>query len=81
MIDRSSPLANTVYAMVKPQEGEKVYAQAKDFDGNIVVIELSKAESKLTPTLSRTDRYTVRTYRFSARSGGCDQCVASKHRY
>ncbi|EOX3446236.1 peptidylprolyl isomerase [Vibrio paracholerae] len=49
MIDRSSPLANTVYAMVKPQEGEKVYAQAKDFDGNIVVIELSKVESKLTP--------------------------------
>ncbi|MGL4223676.1 MAG: peptidylprolyl isomerase [Vibrio sp.] len=49
MIDRSSPLANTVYAMVKPQDGQQVYAQAKDFDGNIVVIELNKVESKTTP--------------------------------
>lgn len=49
LIDRSSPLANTVYAMVKPQEGKPVYAQAKDFDGNLVVIELTKVESKTTP--------------------------------
>ncbi|HHI5409375.1 TPA: peptidylprolyl isomerase [Vibrio metoecus] len=49
MIDRSSPLANTVYAMVKPQDGTKGYAQAKDFDGNVVVIELDKVESKVTP--------------------------------
>ncbi|MGL4381071.1 MAG: peptidylprolyl isomerase [Vibrio sp.] len=49
MIDRSSPLANTVYAMVKPQDGQQIYAQAKDFDGNIVVIELNKVESKITP--------------------------------
>ncbi|EEY98441.1 peptidyl-prolyl cis-trans isomerase PpiD [Vibrio sp. RC586] len=49
MIDRSSPLANTVYSMVKPQDDAKGYAQAKDFDGNVVVIELNKVESKVTP--------------------------------
>ncbi|TOY93122.1 peptidylprolyl isomerase [Vibrio fluvialis] len=47
MIDRSSPLAGTVYAMPKPAEGAVTYAQAKDFDGNIIVVELDKVEAKV----------------------------------
>ncbi|MGR5095534.1 peptidylprolyl isomerase [Vibrio maritimus] len=44
-IDRSSPLAGTVFAMSKPEEGAATFAQTKDMQGNIVVVELSKVAS------------------------------------
>lgn len=47
MIDRSSPLAETVYAMPKPEQGAVTYAQATDFEGNVVVVELDKVEAKV----------------------------------
>lgn len=46
-IDRSSPLARTVYAMPKPQEGGKSYAKANDVANNIVLIELDKVSADL----------------------------------
>ncbi len=39
-IDRSSPLAQVVFAMPKPVEGNVGYAQSKSFNGDIVVVEL-----------------------------------------
>ncbi|MBW3694531.1 peptidylprolyl isomerase [Vibrio sp. T187] len=51
-IDRSSPLAATVFAFAKPEEGKAVYGQSKDAQGNIVVVELSKVEAKIEPAYS-----------------------------
>ncbi len=45
-IDRSSPLAGTVFAMTKPAEGSATFAQTKDMEGNVVVVELTKVESE-----------------------------------
>ncbi|WP_114765801.1 peptidylprolyl isomerase [Vibrio rhodolitus] len=39
-IDRSSPLAQVVFAMPKPAEGKVGYAQSKSFNGDVVVVEL-----------------------------------------
>lgn len=47
MIDRSSPLAETVYAMPKPAQDAVTYAHATDFEGNVVVVELDKVEAKV----------------------------------
>ena len=47
MIDRSSPLAETVYAMPKPEQDAVTYSQTTDFDGNVVVVELNKVEAKV----------------------------------
>ncbi|MCG9596713.1 peptidylprolyl isomerase [Vibrio sp. Isolate25] len=44
-IDRSSPLADVVFSMKKPTEGEVEFAQAKDFNGDIVVVELTNVKS------------------------------------
>ncbi|MDV7104012.1 peptidylprolyl isomerase [Vibrio sp. TH_r3] len=40
-VDRRSPLAQTVFALAKPEEGMKTYAQTSDLDQNIVIIELN----------------------------------------
>ncbi len=48
-VDRGSALAQTVFAMPKPKQGDVVYGQAKDLDGNIVIVELSKVEAKIEP--------------------------------
>ncbi|WP_165310761.1 peptidylprolyl isomerase [Vibrio ziniensis] len=48
-VDRGYPLAQAVYAMPKPQANQVVYAQTKDLDGNIVLVELSKVEAKIEP--------------------------------
>ncbi|WP_162063214.1 peptidylprolyl isomerase [Vibrio taketomensis] len=39
-IDRSSPLANVVFAMPKPIEGKVGYAQTKSLNGDVVIVEL-----------------------------------------
>lgn len=39
-IDRSSPLANVVFAMPKPVEGKVGYAQTKSLNGDVVIVEL-----------------------------------------
>lgn len=44
-VDRSSPLADVVFSMVKPGEGQVEYAQAKDLSGDIVVVELSSVSA------------------------------------
>ncbi|MDG3087551.1 peptidylprolyl isomerase [Vibrio hannami] len=44
-IDRSSPLANVVFAMPKPTEGTVSFDQTKDFQGNVVLVELSKVNT------------------------------------
>tara|TARA_Y100001960_G_C14732569_1_gene858413 strand:- start:234 stop:2093 length:1860 start_codon:yes stop_codon:yes gene_type:complete len=41
-LDRSSPMADVVFAMPKPSEGQVEYAQAKELDGNIAVVKLAK---------------------------------------
>lgn len=46
-IDRGSPLAAKVFAMVKPEEGKPVFAQTQDFQGNIVIVELSKVTANI----------------------------------
>jgi len=48
-IDRGSVLAQTVFAMPKPEQDKVVYGQAKDSAGNIVVVELSNVEAKVEP--------------------------------
>ncbi|AXN29857.1 peptidylprolyl isomerase [Vibrio coralliilyticus] len=44
-IDRSSPLADVVFSMKKPSSGQVEFAQAKDFNGDIVVVELTNVKS------------------------------------
>lgn len=39
-IDRRSPLANDVFAMKKPQDGQPTFIQSEDQQGNVVVIKL-----------------------------------------
>lgn len=45
-IDRSSPYAQTVFALPKPAAGEVHYAQTKDLNGDIVIVELSQVSSE-----------------------------------
>ncbi|MEI8671294.1 peptidylprolyl isomerase [Vibrio sp. SA48] len=49
MIDRSSPLANTVFSLPKPVTDSVIYGQAKVANGDVVIIQLDKVESKVTP--------------------------------
>ena len=51
-IDRNSPLAASVFALSKPEEGQAVFGQSKDQDGNIVVVELSKVTAEINPAYS-----------------------------
>ncbi|RJX69988.1 peptidylprolyl isomerase [Vibrio sinensis] len=44
-IDRSSPIANVVFAMAKPKDGQPQFAQAKDFNGDTVVVELTEVKT------------------------------------
>ncbi|QMV14026.1 peptidylprolyl isomerase [Vibrio spartinae] len=53
MIDRRSPLARSVFAMQKPQEGQPVYGQTKDRQGSIVLVELTKIESTTDKQLTQ----------------------------
>ena len=41
-IDRNSPLAESVFAMAKPEEGKATYTRATDAEHNIVVVKLEK---------------------------------------
>ena len=41
-VDRSSPLADVIFSMPKPAEGEVEYAQAKQNNGDIAVVKLAK---------------------------------------
>ncbi len=45
-IDRSSPLAANVFAMAKPEDGQSVYGQAKDAQGDIVIVAVDKITVK-----------------------------------
>ncbi|UTT85204.1 peptidylprolyl isomerase [Vibrio pelagius] len=51
-IDRSSPLASSVFAFAKPEADQPVFGQAKDQNGNIVVVELSKVTADINPDYS-----------------------------
>ncbi|MFA0143508.1 peptidylprolyl isomerase [Vibrio kanaloae] len=51
-IDRNSPLASSVFAFAKPENGQSVFGQSKDQDGNIVVVELSKVTAEINPAYS-----------------------------
>ncbi|MCG9632916.1 peptidylprolyl isomerase [Vibrio sp. Isolate30] len=51
-IDRSSPLASSVFAFAKPEAEQPVFGQAKDQNGNIVVVELSKVTADINPAYS-----------------------------
>ena len=51
-IDRNSPLASSVFALAKPEDGQSVFGQSKDQDGNIVVVELSKVTAEINPAYS-----------------------------
>ncbi|WP_260258910.1 peptidylprolyl isomerase [Vibrio intestinalis] len=42
MVDRSSPLANAVFAMPKPVDGKVQYAQSKSLNGDIVIVKLEQ---------------------------------------
>ncbi|USD64472.1 peptidylprolyl isomerase [Vibrio sp. SCSIO 43136] len=48
-IDRGNPLANTVFAMVKPAEGQPEFAKTQDMQGNIVIVELTGVKAEIEP--------------------------------
>lgn len=48
-LDRSSPLADVVFSMAKPAQDEPQYAQAKNLNGDIVIVELVKVSSEFDP--------------------------------
>ena len=47
IIDRSSSLASTVFSMPKPAAGNAEYAQAKELNGDIVLVELTKVNEEV----------------------------------
>ncbi|MFA0570020.1 peptidylprolyl isomerase [Vibrio gallaecicus] len=51
-IDRNSPLASSVFALAKPIDGQAVFGQSKDLEGNIVVVELSNVTAEINPVYS-----------------------------
>lgn len=53
VVNRNSPLANAVFAMKKPAEGQVTYSQTSDQQGNVLIVELSKVESKPQDSLVR----------------------------
>lgn len=62
VINRRAPLASDVFRFVKPEEGNSVYGQAKDYAGNIVLVSLDKviteadeaAQEQVAASLVRT---------------------------
>ncbi|GLT19765.1 peptidylprolyl isomerase [Vibrio zhanjiangensis] len=46
-VDRSSPLADVIFAMRKPEDGKPEFGQAKDFNGDIIVVELTGVKSEV----------------------------------
>ena len=52
-IDRSSPLAEVVFAMKKPEQGQAEFGQAKDFNGDIIVVELTEVKSDVDEQYSQ----------------------------
>ncbi|MCG7495825.1 peptidylprolyl isomerase [Vibrio sp. Of7-15] len=62
VINRRAPLANDVFRFVKPEQGQPVYGQAKDYAGNIVLVSLDKviteadeaAQEQVAASLVRT---------------------------
>jgi peptidyl-prolyl cis-trans isomerase D len=48
-LDRSSPLADVVFSMAKPTQEQPQYAQAKDLNGDIVIVELVNVSSEFDP--------------------------------
>ncbi|UPQ88776.1 peptidylprolyl isomerase [Vibrio sinaloensis] len=48
-LDRSSPLADVVFSMAKPTQEQPQYAQAKDLNGDIVIVELVNVASEFDP--------------------------------
>jgi peptidyl-prolyl cis-trans isomerase D len=63
LVDRSSPLARAVYAMRKPEGEHAVYGQTTNRNGDIVLVELIKTESKIDKQL--TQRLAVQMDRLS----------------
>ncbi len=51
MVDRRSPLAQTVFAMAKP-EGTPVFGQTKDMQGNVVIVQLENVSATLEPAVA-----------------------------
>jgi peptidyl-prolyl cis-trans isomerase D len=45
-LDRSSPMADVIFAMPKPKQGEVEYAQAKQMNGDIAVVRLAKVSEE-----------------------------------
>ncbi|EGA69717.1 peptidyl-prolyl cis-trans isomerase D [Vibrio sinaloensis DSM 21326] len=45
-VDRSSPLADVIFSMPKPAEGQVEYAQAKQINGDIAVVKLAKVSDQ-----------------------------------
>lgn len=48
-IDRRSPLAETVFAMVKPVEGERTFTRATEMNGDIAIVELNDINTEIDP--------------------------------
>lgn len=53
IIDRNSPLADAIFSMKKPAEGEVVYSQTQDLNGNVIVAALSKISAESNEQLNQ----------------------------
>ncbi|TKF23843.1 peptidylprolyl isomerase [Vibrio genomosp. F6] len=51
-IDRSSPLATSVFTFAKPEADKVTFGQSKDAEGNIIVVELSNVAANINPAYS-----------------------------
>ncbi|EKO3925156.1 peptidylprolyl isomerase [Vibrio metschnikovii] len=52
-MDRSSPLAEIVFSMPKPEGEHHVYAHGKDAQGNVVIIALAAVTTEVDPQLNQ----------------------------
>ncbi len=53
VIDRNSPLAEAVFKIKKPAEGQVTYGRTQDASGNVVVVELNKIVAESNEPLNR----------------------------
>ncbi|QIA65765.1 peptidylprolyl isomerase [Vibrio astriarenae] len=58
-VNRGAPIANTVFAMTKPESGQKTYAKASEMNGDIAIVELSEINVDMNAQMSEQVAYQL----------------------
>jgi peptidyl-prolyl cis-trans isomerase D len=58
-IDRRSPIANTVFAMTKPEADQMTYAKASEMNGDLAIVELAAVNVDMNPQIGEQVAYQL----------------------